>query len=219
MSCIQSLYDLLLVGVSFIFEKVKVEEPSGSYGFIDETKEYTYSEYLSWTFKDRVELIRGYIRKMSPAPSWKHQDISASTYSSFKDNFVKNDCKVFYAPLDVVLPIPSEKKNTTVVQPDVCVLCDLAKLDDHGIVGTPDLIVEILSLGNTKHDLDTKYELYQEASLPEYWIVNPMERNVIVYTLINGEFLGSKLFTKGEKARSKHFKGLEVEVDRLFEGV
>lgn len=219
MSCIQSLYDLLLVGVSFIFEKVKVEEPSGTYGFIDETKEYTYSEYLSWTFKDRVELIRGYIRKMSPAPSWKHQDIGTNCYDGIKSYFGKAKCKVFLAPLDVVLPIPSKRKNTTVVQPDVCVLCDLAKLDDHGIVGTPDLIVEILSPGNTKHDLDTKYELYQEASLPEYWIVNPMGRNVIVYTLINGEFSGSKLFTEGEKARSKHFKGLEIEVDILFKGV
>jgi Uma2 family endonuclease len=118
-----------------------------------------------------VGLIKGRIRKMSPAPSWKHQEIGSNTNSAFKAFFINHECKVFYAPLDVVLPIPPIKNNTTVVQPDVCVLCDLTKLDDHGIVGSPDLIIEILSPGNTKHDLDKKYELDQEARVPEYWIV------------------------------------------------
>jgi Uma2 family endonuclease len=202
-----------------IFGKVKVEEPIGSYGMLDESREYTYSEYLTWKFKERVELIRGRIRKMSPAPSWKHQDISSNSYKAIDKHFASNPCKVFYAPLDVCLAVPSKKKNTTVIQPDVCVLCDLTKLDDHGIVGTPDLIVEILSPGNIKHDIDTKFELYQEASLPEYWIVNPMERNIIVYTLRDGAFSGSKIFTEGENAVSKHFKGLEVSVEKVFEGV
>jgi Uma2 family endonuclease len=202
-----------------IFEKVKVEEPIVSYGMLDESREYTYAEYLTWKFKERVELIHGRIRKMSPAPSWKHQNIGTNTYDELKLFFKVNKCKVLVSPLDVCLAVPSKKKNTTVIQPDVCVLCDLTKLDDHGIVGTPDLIVEILSPGNIKHDLDTKFELYQEASLPEYWIVNPMERNIIVYTLRDGAFSGSKIFTEGENAVSKHFKGLEVSVEKVFEGV
>jgi Uma2 family endonuclease len=198
---------------------VKVEEPIASYGQLDLDKEYTYSDYLTWKFKERVELIRGRIRKMSPAPSWKHQKLSQSVNMEFGRHFKSHPCEVFYAPLDVVLPIPSKKKNTTVVQPDICVLCDLSKLDDHGIVGSPDLIVEILSPGNFKHDLDTKFELYQEASLPEYWIVNPMERNIIIYTLRDGAFSGSKIFTEGENAVSKRFEGLEVSVEKVFEGV
>lgn len=198
---------------------MKAEEPIASYGQLDLDKEYTYSDYLTWMFKERVELIRGKIRKMSPAPSWKHQDIGGAIFRQFDMVFLDNPSKVFYAPLDVVLPIPSKKKNTTIVQPDVCILCDTTMLDDHGIVGAPDLIVEILSPGNTKHDLDTKFQLYQEASVPEYWIVNPMERNIIIYTLVKGEFLGSKIFTEGESAKSKHFEGLEVEVNKVFEGV
>lgn len=198
---------------------MKVEDPITSYGMLDESKEYSYSEYLRWKFKERVELIRGKLHKMSPAPSWKHQTIIDNTHTIIKQFFTNHSCKVFFSPLDVVLPISSKIKNSTIVQPDVCVLCDLSKLDDHGIVGTPDLIVEILSPGNTKHDLDTKYELYQEASLPEYWIVNPMERNVIVYTLEEGVFKGSKLFTAGENAVSKQFVGLEVSIDKVFEGI
>ena len=202
-----------------IFEKVKVEEPIVSYGMLDESREYTYAEYLNWKFKERVELIHGRIRKMSPAPSWKHQRSSRILSQGMDAYFENHACEVFYAPIDVCLAVPSKKKNTTVIQPDVCVLCDLTKLDDHGIVGTPDLIVEILSPGNIKHDIDTKFELYQEASLPEYWIVNPMERNIIVYTLRDGAFSGSKIFTEGENALSKHFEGLEVTVEKVFEGV
>jgi Uma2 family endonuclease len=211
--------DLILESENLNFGMMKAEEPIVSYGMLDETKEYTYTEYLTWKFQERVELIRGKIRKMSPAPSWKHQGISQSVNTAFKGYLKDHACKVFYAPLDVVLPISSKKKNTTVVQPDVCILCDTSKLDDHGIVGAPDLIVEILSPGNTKHDLDTKFQLYEEAKVPEYWIVNPMERYVLIYTLVNDEYAGSKHFMEGDVARSKHFKGLEVEVNKVFEGV
>ena len=129
---------------------------------------------------------------MSPAPSWRHQSSILNFSTLLKQHFHLKSCKVFLAPLDVVLPIPSKNGNTTVVQPDLCVLCDVSKLDDHGIVGSPDLIVEILSPGNTPHDLSTKFSLYQEALVPEYWIVNPMQKNVIVYTLKDREYLGSK---------------------------
>ena len=198
---------------------MEVNEPEAFYGQLDETKEYTYIDYLSWRLKERVELIRGKIKKMSPSPSWRHQDTSQSVNKMIIRHFDSHPCKVFYAPLDVVLPIESKKKNTTVVQPDICVLCDLNKLDDHGIVGTPDLIVEILSPGNTKHDTDTKYRLYEEAGLPEYWIVNPADKTIIIYTLRDGEFSGSKIYSEGEKAKSKHFEGLEAEIDKVFKGV
>jgi Uma2 family endonuclease len=198
---------------------MKAEEPISIYGKLDLAKEYSYSYYLSWKFNERVELIRGRIRKMSPAPSWRHQGISRNTFKIIDAFFENEQCGVFYAPLDVVLPIRSKTKNNTVIQPDVCVLCDLAKLDDHGIVGTPDLMVEILSRGNTKHDLDTKFELYQEAGLPEYWIISPMEKTIIIYTLQNGIFVGSKLYTEGEIAKSKHFTGLDLDVNKVFEGI
>lgn len=156
---------------------------------------------------------------MSPAPSWRHQGVSRNTFKIIDAFFEGKQCGVFYAPLDVVLPSSSYNKSNTVVQPDVTVLCDMSKLDDHGIVGTPDLIVEILSRGNTKHDLSTKFELYQEAGLPEYWIISPMEKTIIIYTLQEGLFIGSKVYTEGEIARSKHFEGLDVDVNKVFEGI
>lgn len=210
---------LKLEQIKIIFEKVKVEEPIVSYSMLDESKEYTYAEYLTWQIKERVELIKGRIRKMSPAPSWKHQKLSQDVFIAFSKYFSTHHCEVFYAPLDVVLPIASSKKNTTVVQPDLCVLCDRQKLDNHGIIGAPDLIVEILSPGNSKHDLDTKFRLYEEARVPEYWIINPVEQTILIYTLVKDEYLGSKPFTLGETARSKYFDGLEIAVEKVFEGV
>lgn len=210
---------LRLRGDLIIFEMMYAEEPSEEYLTLDKSKDYTYAEYLTWKFHERVELIKGKIRKMSPAPSWRHQRISQLVNMAFLNFFSNHPCEVFYAPLDVVLPIPSKSKNSTVVQPDVCVLCDKNKLDHHGIVGAPDLIVEILSPGNNKHDLDTKYRLYEEAKVPEYWIVNPKERYILIYTLLKDSYIGSKHFTEGDLAVSKHFDGLVVEVEKVFEGV
>ncbi len=74
-------------------------------------------------------------------------------------------CEVFTAPFDVRLPIKSKKDEDidTVVQPDICVVCDPEKLDELGCIGAPDLILEILSPGNDKKELQNKYEVYKES--------------------------------------------------------
>ncbi len=140
---------------------------------LDLTKEYTYSDYLLWQFSERVELIRGFIKKMSPAPSRKHQTVSQNLNFKIYSYFQNHSCSVFVAPFDVRLTIQSINKNATVVQPDICIICDESKLDEQGCNGSPDLIVEILSPNNSKHDVDTKFKLYQESGVKEYWIVEP----------------------------------------------
>lgn len=183
---------------------------------LDLTKTYTYSDYLLWQFSERVELIKGFINKMSPAPSSNHQKISQNLNGNFYTYFKKKTCYIFVAPFDVRLPIKSEKKDTTVVQPDLCVICDESKIDEKGCNGTPDLIVEILSPNNSKHDIHTKFNLYLEAGVLEYWIVNPTERMVLIYTLKNGEFIGSKPFVEGEILKSSLFPDLKIEVEDVF---
>jgi Uma2 family endonuclease len=105
---------------------------------------------------------------------------------------------LYVAPFDVRLPIPSNKKNTTVIQPDLCVVCDKSKLDDAGCNGAPELMIEIVSPNNPKHDLDTKFKLYGEAGVLEHWIVEPVEKMILVYTSINGKFIGLAQQTQGE---------------------
>ena len=187
---------------------------------LDLTKQYTFADYLLWQFNDRVELLKGFINKMSPAPNRKHQDLSRNLTVSLAQKF-KSDttCKVYFAPFDVRLPVPSVKKDTTVVQPDICIICDKNKLDDHGCNGAPDLIVEILSPNNSKYDADIKFRLYEESGVKEYWMVQPEAQIVLVYTLINQQYSGLKPFTLGEIIDSPLFPDLKVTVDEIFEGL
>lgn len=152
---------------------------------LDLNKRYTYADYLTWQFDEMVELIRGKIFRMSPAPNMEHQDLSGELYGRIWSFLREKPCKVFHAPFDVRLPLPptqqTEGKVDTVVQPDLCVVCDLAKLDRRGCQGPPDWVIEILSPSTAHKDLHEKFDLYQHAGIPEYWIVFPYERSIAVY--------------------------------------
>ena len=111
---------------------------------------YTYADYLMWKIKDRVEILKGKIFKMSPAPAISHQSISFNLSGLLFMYFHNKPCKVFASPFDVVLKNKNGKEDT-VVQPDLCVVCDPEKLaDGKRCQGAPDLIIEILSPGNSK---------------------------------------------------------------------
>ena len=90
------------------------------------------------------------------------------------------------------LPVKNRKKDneiTTVVQPDLGIVCDTSKIDERGCCGAPDLVIEILSPGNSQKEVQFKYELYEEAGVKEYWIINPVEENIVVHILNNnGKF-------------------------------
>ena len=183
---------------------------------LDLTKEYTFSDYLQWQFSERVELLKGFIKQMSPAPSRRHQTTSQNLNFKIYSHFNTKRCSVFVAPFDVRLPIASAKKDTTVVQPDLCIICDESNLDDYGCNGAPDLIVEIVSPNNSKYDVDTKFRLYQEAGVMEYWIVQTEMKTVLVYRLQDGVYMGSKPFAEGEIIESPLFPEMKIAVDEVF---
>ena len=183
---------------------------------LDLTKTYSYADYLLWQFQDRVELIKGFILKMSPAPSMVHQRISNNLTGCFYENMKRKPCNVFQAPFDVRLPIASAKKDSTVVQPDLCIICDESKLDARGCNGTPDLMIEIISSSNSKHDVHTKFNLYQEAGVKEYWIIEPNDKIILVYTLVNSEFIGLKPQVEGENIKSPLFPELNIAIEDIF---
>ena len=182
---------------------------------LDKTKTYTYSDYLLWKLKERVELFKGKIFKMTPAPARIHQKIALNITRVFDSYFQKHSCELYFAPFDVRLP----NKNgeiLTVVQPDLCVICDLKKLDDKGCLGAPDLIVEILSPGNTKKEMDHKYSIYEESGVLEYWLVHPADRNIQVFVLEKGIYIGLKPATEGETIISRTFPELSFSTDDIF---
>jgi len=114
-------------------------------------------------------------------------------------------CEIYTVPFDIRLA-KNLKKNEeifTVVQPDICVICDKIKLDDAGCIGAPDLIVEVLSPGNNKKDLQIKYEVYAENDVPEYWIIHPNEQTLSIYSLTNGRHVPSRLYTSRDMVISE----------------
>ena len=148
---------------------------------------YSYADYLVWKIKERVELLKGKILEMS-APSPIHQEISGNLQGALFV-FLKNSrCKLYTAPFDVRFPQKGESQVYTVVQPDLCVVCDLEKIDSKGCVGAPDLVVEILSPGNSKKEMKSKFALYQEEGVREYWVVDPERELVFVYVADNKKF-------------------------------
>lgn len=195
---------------------MKAEEPIVSYDQLDLNKSYTYWDYLKWQFSERVELIRGKLFKMSPAPGMNHQKISMNLSVLFSILLKNQPCKIFAAPFDVRLSLPKSGKDSTVVQPDICIICDLSKLDELGCNGSPDLIVEIVSPNNPKHDIVTKFELYQESGVKEYWIVQPESKTILIYALQNVKYIGMPPLTEGQKINSPLFPMIDFEVDGVF---
>ncbi len=178
---------------------------------------YTYADYLLWKFEERVELIKGKIFKMS-APTVYHQRI-VRKLSTAIDIFLKGKtCEVFIAPFDVRLPNKNITVNNiyTVVQPDLCVVCDLEKIDAKGCVGAPDWVIEILSPGNSKKEVRYKYQLYEEAGVREYWVVRPEENEINIYVLEEGAFRALPPFVKGDIVSPIIFPELRIDTDELF---
>ena len=169
---------------------------------------YTYADYILWKFKQRVEILKGRIFKMS-APSIVHQDISRNLTISLTPFFKHTKCKLFYAPFDVVLK-NKEGKEDTVVQPDICIVCDPAKLaDGKRCLGAPDLVIEILSPGNTKRDIDDKFRLYEE--------VGPEDKEVNIFVLEGNRYIGLAPVAKGKFIHSVKFPSLSINTNDIFE--
>ena len=184
---------------------------------LDPEGAYTYADYLLWQFEERVELLRGKIRQMA-APNRKHQDISGKIQYALTTALLKSPCKVYNAPFDVRLTrMRNDKEVKTVVQPDLCVICDPSKLDDRGCNGAPDLIIEILPPGNSRTEMKDKFELYQEAGVLEYWIANPSEKMIQVFRLDEqGRYVGLPALFEGDFLATPIVPNLELDVTAVF---
>ena len=181
---------------------------------------YTYADYLLWRIEERLELIKGKIFKMSPAPSLAHQRISTQLQGTLFNFLKARSCDLFSAPFDVRLYNDKKSKDAnrqiyTVVQPDLCVVCDTSKLDQRGCLGAPDLIIEILSPGNSSKEMNEKFDLYEESGVREYWLVEPAENAVWVYLLNEeGKYIGLKPTTTILK--SSIFPDLVIDLKEIF---
>lgn len=157
---------------------------------------------------------------MSPAPSRRHQAVVWNLSGLIWNHLKNNPCRAYAAPFDVRLPIKDNKSNqeiTTVLQPDICVICDLSKLDDRGCLGAPDLVVEVLLPGNTSKEMTHKFNVYEESGVREYWIVYPEYEHVNFFLLDDaGKFVGQHPKANGDILRSAIFPDLAINISEIF---
>ena len=190
---------------------------------LDINKRYTYADYLTWMDGKTRELIHGIIQKMSPAPRLGHAEVSSNIawYLGSVVRKNKGKCKVFSAPFDVRFPKQKETaddKIDTVVQPDICVVCDLSKLDERGCCGAPDMIVEILSPSTIRKDVFDKFALYEESGVKEYWIVHPKDKAITVFLLQkDGRYDEGITYEWEVKVPVHVFDGHLIDLNDIFE--
>jgi Uma2 family endonuclease len=190
---------------------------------LDLNKTYSYADYLTWQFDETIELIKGKVMLMSPAPNVRHQSIAWYFNGTLFNYFRHKPCRAFAAPFDVRLydrkkSILANKEILTVVQPDLCVICDTQKLDQQGCNGAPDWIIEILSKGNSKREMQIKYGLYQESGVTEYWIVYPNDQAIHQFVLNeSGHYDLKYMYTDDDKAIPHLFPDLAIDLTEVFE--
>ena len=179
----------------------------------EDSFEYSYSDYMKWQFQERVEIIMGKIFPMS-APTTLHQHIIGELFFNIYSFFKYTSCNVILSPIDVRLPVGKQGNNfKTVVQPDLCVICDKSKIVTQGIIGAPDLVIEILSPSNRQIEMHEKFEAYQASLVREYWIIHPGEQWMLQYVLSeNNLFVLHKKHENLSRLESVIFHGLSVDV-------
>jgi Uma2 family endonuclease len=194
----------------------KVEEPPVEYGI-----EYTYADYLKFDFEEMVELIRGRIFRMSLSQRTSHQLILGRLLLPIFTYCKSKSYQIFHGPVDVVLPIGNKKRDasTTVVQPDLLVLCDRNAVEEAAIFGVPDLVVEILSEHTKKKDLQDKFSIYEESGVKEYWITMPEQKLVEVFVLENQKYRRIQTYVHTDVLLCETLPGLEVDLNEVFNGI
>jgi Uma2 family endonuclease len=149
---------------------------------------FTLEDWASW--EGRWELIDGVAYDLTPAPTTTHQGVVGSLYRQLGNLLEKGrkrkggggGCRVSVAPVDVFL-------GASIVEPDVVVVCDPARIRERGIEGAPDLVVEVLSPGTMDKDVTRKRWLYEAAGVPEYLVVHPQERVALLLRLEAGRYV------------------------------
>jgi len=185
---------------------------------VDLSGVYSYANYFRWKIDERLELIKGKIFEMS-APSAYHQRYTGRIYAELYIFLKNHKCEAFISPFDVRFPTKSkeDKDIYTVLQPDICVICDPDKIDRRGCIGAPDVVVEVLSPSNSKKELYYKFEVYQEHQVREYWIIHPDERCFLKYVLNeDGVFIAGQPYTGDREFVSDILPGFRLNVEEIF---
>ena len=180
---------------------------------------YTFADVLSWDEDERIEIISGKVFMMA-TPSRIHQKITGELFRQLANFLEGKQCGVYAAPFGVRLfeqDGDSEENVDTVVEPDISVVCDRSKLDKRGCKGAPDMIVEVLSPSTLRHDRLVKLNLYQQAGVREYWIIDPENRAVQVFLQDgSGSLRICEEYGSQDVAKVNVLDGCFIELSKVF---
>lgn len=177
---------------------------------------YTEDDYYNIPEDVRAELIDGQIYYQA-APNRTHQKILSELHITI-GQYIRSkggSCEVYPAPFAVKL----SEKSQNIVEPDISVICDRDKLNDKGCTGAPDWIIEVISPSNSGHDYVRKLQLYMDAGVREYWIVDPVEKAILVYNFEESPFKILS-YTFQDKVKASIYDDLYIdfaEIDKLLE--
>lgn len=185
-----------------------------------EEDRFTYADYLTWDDDQRWELIDGEAFCMSPGSNRLYQKWLGELHRQIANYLEERPCEVYLAPFDVRLqdlPGASDEGTLTVVQPDLMVVCDRDKLDDRGIKGAPDLVLEIISPSTAKRDITVKHQLYLRHGVKEYWLLYPNDRTLLVYKLSEeGRYSQPMVFGEGDVVPVPLLGDLFIDMGKVF---
>jgi len=181
-------------------------------------KKVSYEEFMEISEKStlRMEFINSEIYILS-SPNIRHQEILGRLHLLFAGYFQDKQCRVFLAPFDVYFK-KKDFKEPDVMQPDLLVVCDLENnINEKGrYMGTPILVIEILSESTRKKDMIDKLNTYMISGVEEYWIVDPKQENIMIYSFEYYEIERYKIYEKGEITQSFIFETLTADNENLF---
>ncbi|HWQ79353.1 MAG TPA: type II toxin-antitoxin system prevent-host-death family antitoxin [Anaerovoracaceae bacterium] len=201
--------------LTFCEDRPMVKEEALNYYFNREGK-MTYLEFLELTENSdlRYEYIDGEVYCLA-APTYRHQIAIIEISTGFNSWFKGKKCRPLTSPFDVTLV--KGKDNINVVQPDVMVICDTKKVDAEGkYQGVPTLVVEVLSPSTRKKDMQKKLNLYTETGIKEYWMADPVKKEIYLYTFEDRDIKDLKVFAGNMTVESIHFKGLGLRLPEIF---
>lgn len=184
-----------------------------------ENRKYTYADYLTWPDDEKYEIIDG-VPYMQAAPSWQHQSISAELVTQFSNCLKNKSCKVFHASFDLSIPNENEieDETSTVVQPDLVVICDKNGLRGTGYYGVPPLIIEILSPSTARRDKLYKLNKYEASGVKEYWMIEPDVKLVSVFQLQeNKKYSRPEIYTEEDSIEVSIFPDLIIDLKPVFD--
>ena len=175
-------------------------------------RKYTYEDYLNRDDDVRYELIDGVTHLMA-TPARIHQQISSELHGQLYVFLRGKQCRVYAAPFSVRLGVGEGRD--TVLEPDIVVVCDKERLDDRGIDGAPDLVVEILSPSTQKKDKTVKFNKYLEHGVKELWYISPDDSTVTVHILKDGEYV-TRIYDESDTVAVHTLEGCVINLQEVF---